>query len=843
MILHLLFFALVTSASQIPAGPVRAAAEWDESQGVFCLWENPELMDELQKDGDVYIITENESWWLSWLASNSIPATNFKFLRAPTDSFWVRDYGPWFMWDGNGQFALADPYYYSVRPLDDAIPHKVSQVYGIPHHVIDLYHVGGNYYPDGYGAAWSSRMVYTGNTDKTPAQIDQIMHDFQGITRPVTPDLDYLGEHIDTYGKLLAPDTLIWGAFPENSSPWVFAEAAYKHFKTLQSPYGWPYKITRMPLWDVDGTWTAYINALQTNGKIIARRYDTPHDAEAKAIYEAAAPGYEVALVDAPGTYWGDAIHCRTRNFIKGDAIRIYPKPHWETADSETGPYEVLAEVIPHPGTSLSGNPVIRWTLTGGAPFNTVVMNATGNPDEFSGAIPLQPAGSVISYYLHAEDLPGRTRNYPLVAPAGMFTIKVEDDKTAPGIEHVALHGLTLADWPPTLKCTAIDNTGIPALLLEYEINGNPMADLPMVREEGTFVFSAAMTGTVALGDRISYRIKATDSAQPQNTARCPVLNWNHFTINPRNEVLVIELDALPDSGSVLHAVCDDLGLDAHFLSQWPASLDSFDAVMVCLGMSPKNVKLTTSQAHDLVSFLTSGGSAYMEGGNCWAQDTQKDVYLEYFGLAGATGGSQLTEKIDGVAGTMTEGMVFDYLGESNSSDHLTPVAAAETLLVSSGQTKAVAYSTGTYSTVAASFQIGSLTERDAPSHIKYLVARYLRHLGLDVDLVIHGKLDNTEKVALNLSGDPHAIFLLFFALGPGYHPYGNAGIVQLDPGTLGYLLSGIVPSDGEFVLNTNLPVHPSLQDVEVYFQGYAEDTGTGSFHLTNRDRLTFKME
>lgn len=166
-----------------PLAPVRASAEWDENVGVLCLWDNASLMNELRKTNDVYVITQNQSWWVSWLTSNGIPTTNFHYLNAPTNTWWVRDYGPWFVWDGNHDFGLVDNIYNRPRPLDDVIPGAIAAAYGIPYYGMDLIHTGGNYYTDGYGNAWSARLVYQENPTKTKSQVDQLMADYLGIWR------------------------------------------------------------------------------------------------------------------------------------------------------------------------------------------------------------------------------------------------------------------------------------------------------------------------------------------------------------------------------------------------------------------------------------------------------------------------------------------------------------------------------------------------------------------------------------------------------------------------------------------------------------------------------------
>jgi len=826
-----------------PQGPVRAAAEWDESIGVFCLWPNAELFDELQQENDVYIITTNQSWWVSWLASNGIPSTNIHYLNAPTNTWWVRDYGPWFMWDGNGEFGLVDNVYNRPRPLDDVIPFEISQAYGVPYYGMDLVHTGGNYYADGYGSAWSSRLQYSENPGLSEGEVNQFMLDFLGIARYVARDLDYDIEHIDTFGKILAPDTILWGDFPENTTPWIYCEAALKHYRTLQSAYGWPYKIHRMPLWNQSSSWTAYINSLQTMKKIVVARHGNSHDAEARAIYEQAAPGYEVAQVASLGTNWGDSVHCRARNFMRGDALRIYPRPHWEAVDDAPGSYEVRAEVIPERSATLAGAPQILWSTTGGPPFTTELMTPGAGPDEYVGWIPAQPPGSTISYYLHAQDTAGRTKDSPLVAPDGTFTIRVADDRVAPELEHDALHALTPAAWPPTLTCTAIDDTGIPTVVLEYSLNGAPQPPLAMLKEEGTFVFSGTPAGSVQLGDLVAYRIVATDGATPANAASAPNVGWNTFTIENVQPVLVIELDESPDSGALLVDVCDDLGLSVESTDAWPTSLSGYGTVMVCLGMNPTNTALDSSQANALVSFLNAGGTAYVEGGNCWAQDSSSSIYRSWFGLASASSGSDLSANVIGVAGEFSEGMSFGYYGERKSSDHLTPAASARAVLTSSAQVKALTYSTGTYSTVAASFQVGDLVDGNPPSRAKHLVGRTLDHLGLEVSLIVHCDPHDPRVFTVELRDAPNAPYALLYALGPGYRPKGSAGVLRIDPDTARVFASGLLPGDGELSAQYSIALLPAMAGAEVYFQAIVQEGAPGRVHLSNRDRVTFELD
>jgi len=823
-------------ATTAPVGPVRAAAEWDESRGVFCLWDNAELMMELQRDNDLYIITtaSGQAWWVSWLQSNGIPLDRVQWLFASTNTWWVRDYGPIFLWDGNGDFGLVDHIYNRPRPLDDVIPGAVSSAYGIPYYASSLVHTGGNYYADGYGNAWSSTLVYSENPSMTREQVNEVMSQYLGIDRYVTADLKIDIEHFDTFGKLVAPDILVWSDFPLGKDHRGWSEAALAYYRTLASPYDRPYRIHRMPLWSVGGTMTAYINALMTENKVLVSKHNLASDDTAVAIFQQACPGYQVVKVNAQGTDWGDSIHCRTRNFVVGDGVRIYAYPPGNV--EPTGDVLVRAEIYTNPSTSLDGNPQIFYSTTGGAPFDSVEMAPGEGPNDWEGWIPMQAAGTTVSFYVSALDLEGHRRFHPPVAPTGLHSFLVDWDTTPPELEHALVTGLRAADWPPTFVARAVDDTCVPEVRLEYKINGVLQSPEILTRVPGTFLFEGAPTAPAVLGDVIGYRIVAVDSSTGANAAAVPPTGWEYFALEPSNRVCIIDLDKTAFSGSDLVGICSDFGLSWEYTKAWPASLSDYDAVLLCLGMYPHNTQLSTAQANALVSFLNAGGAAFLEGGNAFAQDSARTIYRPYFGIGTANSGSTLTGPILGVAGEATEGMSFQYDGDAGSSDDLVPGTGASSVLVKGSYGKAVVYSTGTYATVGTSHEFCGLIDGVDPSHAKKLAAYYLRHLGLGTDLVVHGTAALTGSFTLDLTGTPGDHYKVAYSRGPGYkaHPL---GIVRIDLATKKKLYTGVFDASGELHRTIHVPDKPALLGLDVYFQALIQPAGGGDF-LTNRDRI-----
>ena len=52
---------------------------------------------------------------------------NVQFIIGATDSHWTRDYGPWWVIDGNGDYSIVDFTYNRPRPNDNQF-HKEWQI-------------------------------------------------------------------------------------------------------------------------------------------------------------------------------------------------------------------------------------------------------------------------------------------------------------------------------------------------------------------------------------------------------------------------------------------------------------------------------------------------------------------------------------------------------------------------------------------------------------------------------------------------------------------------------------------------------------------------------------------
>lgn len=309
-----------------PPGPVRAIAEYEPMQGVLIRYPfgiSTSLIREMAEDVIVYCLVSSWSENSAYNSMNNagVNMNNVEFIIGSTDSYWTRDYGPWWVVDGNGTYSIVDFTYNRPRYNDNQAPFKVSEHLDIPYYSADFVATGGNYMTDGLGIAAASHIAYTENNecntndnDSIPLEscnyIDNIMEDYYGIDTyhvVADPNDEYI-DHIDCWGKYLSPTKVLIRSVPANHDQYSMIEEVANYFGTTLTNEG--------DLWEVYRVYTPsdqpYTNSLILNDKVLVPIMNSSWDDDAIAIYEEAMPGYEI--LGFTGTWQStDALHCRVR--------------------------------------------------------------------------------------------------------------------------------------------------------------------------------------------------------------------------------------------------------------------------------------------------------------------------------------------------------------------------------------------------------------------------------------------------------------------------------------------------------------------------------------------------
>jgi PKD repeat protein/uncharacterized protein (DUF2141 family) len=208
-------------------------------------------------------------------------------------------------------------------------------------------------------------------------------------------------------------------------------------------------------------------------------------------------------------------------------------------------------------------------------------------------------------------------------------------------------------------------------------------------------------------------------------------LTWSEPVIIG-DSILVVDLDENTNSAPSMVEILNNLEFNVRYENSFPATL-TYTAIFVCLGIYADNMVLTEEQGQLLANYLDSGGNLYMEGGDTWYFDDPTAVH-SMFGLSGTSDGSGDLGTINGVSGTFTEGMSYNYSGENNYIDHL-EATEGEVILnnISPAYGTAVAYDAGTYKTIGASHEFGGLSDGNYPSTKENLLLSYLEFFGISV--------------------------------------------------------------------------------------------------------------
>ncbi|HQO21245.1 MAG TPA: agmatine deiminase family protein, partial [Acidobacteriota bacterium] len=408
-----------------PTGEVRNPGEWEPSEGVIIRWTlgiPVEIVAEMSEDIVVTTIVANTSAQnsaISSYTSGGVNMANTAWVFAPTDSYWTRDYAPWFIFD-DLNLAIVDHIYNRPRPNDDAVPQAIGTAWGMTVHAMDLIHTGGNHMSDGLGMSMSTRLVYDENPTKTEAQVDQLMLDYLGNDYTV---LDYIEDggihHIDCWAKFLRPDTILVKDVDPGNESYERLNARADYLSQQTSSWGVPYNVVRIYC----PTGTAYTNSIILNDKVIVPIFGSEWDDDALQVYQDTMPGYEI--LGFTGSWLDDdAIHCRTMGVPDRGMLFIDHMP-FRSQDITGGDYLIQAKIVAHSGDPLIASSLkVHYSVNGGS-WQSATMTSTGQPNMYSGCIPVQPVGSVIRYYIEAADESGRLEKHPYIgAPwAHEFTV------------------------------------------------------------------------------------------------------------------------------------------------------------------------------------------------------------------------------------------------------------------------------------------------------------------------------------------------------------------------------------------------------------------------------------
>lgn len=425
-----------------PAGAVRSIAEWEPNQGVIISYPSGyyggfgipiSLIQQLAEITHVYLVYASASDLSSIqtdLSAGGVNTENVSYHEIPIDTYWTRDFSPWFIAHGETQeVGIVNFEYNRNRPDDNNMPVDFGLILDVEVFGMDVVHTGGNYMCDGMGKAASTTLVYEENSI-SDAEVNSRMEDFLGITDNMVVDdpMDDYILHIDCWAKFLDVDKVLVGEVPETDYRYEDYEAAADFFANQTSSYGNSYEVYRV--YSPDGQ--PYTNSLIMNGHVFvpvpASGSAADWNDEAVAVYETAMPGYEIVEVPnttAPAWQSTDALHCRTHEVPDIEMLHIFHSALYGVQD-DLPVYEITAEINSYGGNMLYADSLRVYYSVNDGPWSFVLMaNESGNT--FTANILGQNPGDEIKYYIHAADESGRGENHPYMGGTNPHLFVVDD--------------------------------------------------------------------------------------------------------------------------------------------------------------------------------------------------------------------------------------------------------------------------------------------------------------------------------------------------------------------------------------------------------------------------------
>ncbi|MBQ8223157.1 MAG: agmatine deiminase family protein [Bacteroidales bacterium] len=421
-----------------PTGEVRFPGEYEPMQAVMIVYPlgiPVELVREMAEDCKVITVVTSyeQSSAESEFQSAGVNMDNVEFLNASTNSYWIRDFGPWYIFNGT-EPAIVDNIYNRPRPHDDDLPGHFAEYWDIEMFGMKVVHTGGNMMEDGRGNGVSDDIVITESVAEgiSEDEVYQRMKDYLGIDPyhvTIDPQGDYIA-HVDCWGKYLAPDKILLARVPESHPRYPYYEEVANYFATTNCCWGYPYKIYRVDI-PMNGI-APYTNSLILNKKVLVPMgSNNTYNQGAINIYQEAMPGYEIIGVEND-SYWDgwlntDALHCRTRGVMDFDMLYVdhrnvvFGEQEWHDSIA------ITSKFIAYSGADLKQDSLLIYYSIDGGEYQTAKMTATGNPDEYVGYIKGYQGKSKVDYYVFAADESGRRYQQPVFGELDPHTFTMEE--------------------------------------------------------------------------------------------------------------------------------------------------------------------------------------------------------------------------------------------------------------------------------------------------------------------------------------------------------------------------------------------------------------------------------
>lgn len=471
-----------------PDEAVRAIAEWEEVEAIMVRWPNlgswnnlwVDFLEPVALDLKIYVICASGAQATAaqnLFVTRGVPLDSIEFPVQATNSVWIRDYGPWWVWRENSwDRGIVDWIYNRPRPADDAIPEWEAALWGIPYYGPNLIFTGGNFMVDGWGRGFCSELVFdeNGTAVDEREELDSVMAAYMNLDTMYTFPRFFGIDHIDMSMKLLNDHTAILNEYPVGNAFDSVMDSCEEILSAIQNPWGESVTVHRVntPTWSGGIPYT-YTNAIFVNNKILLPIYNRAEDAAAIALWESLMPGYSVHGFDANVMIpQQGAIHCVIKEVVHRHLIRIEYAP-LPALLYDTPSASIRARVTSL-GTLNRDSLQLFFALDQAGPWQSIAFDTLGG-DSFVAVLPVQLGGTPIYYYVRAENDEGNWTSMPRYGPEAHYSTMFVNSSPADPIHLVTARSGN--DMRFVWRAIQQDVNGIPLDSISYVVYGSDTFD------------------------------------------------------------------------------------------------------------------------------------------------------------------------------------------------------------------------------------------------------------------------------------------------------------------------------------------------------------------------------
>lgn len=266
------------------------------------------------------------------LLKAGVPMDKVEFFLHPTNDAWCRDHGPAFLINPNAanKKVVVDWNYnawgdkYPPYDLDDVIPTRIAEHYGLPVYYPGIIMEGGSVEFNGAGTLLTSTACLL-NPNRNPhlnqEQIEGYLRNYYGVEQILWVDEGIVGDdtdgHIDDTVRFVNADTVLTVVEPNKQDEnHAILQHNLKQLQQMRLLNGKQLNIVELPMPDAvvyedQRLPASYANFYISNQHVIVPTFRCDKDDQALSIIQQCFPERTVVGIDSTEIIWGlGSFHC-----------------------------------------------------------------------------------------------------------------------------------------------------------------------------------------------------------------------------------------------------------------------------------------------------------------------------------------------------------------------------------------------------------------------------------------------------------------------------------------------------------------------------------------------------